>query len=56
MRTATHRLRDLFEATEPPTILSPAQKSQMLPLIQAMLIEVFTATAVEEADGDEDNV
>jgi hypothetical protein len=56
MRTASHRPRDLFEAGEPPTAISPAQKSQMLPLIQAMLIEVFTATAVKEADGDEDNV
>jgi hypothetical protein len=27
----------------------------MLPLLQAMLIEVFTATAVGEADCDEDN-
>jgi hypothetical protein len=40
---------------EPPTALSPVQKSQMLPLLQAMLIEVSTATAVEEADCDEDN-
>jgi hypothetical protein len=55
MRTATHRLRDLFEAEEPPTALSPAQKSRMLQLIQAMLIEVSTATAIEEAGGDEDN-
>jgi len=55
MRTATHRLRDLFEAEEPPTALSPAQRSQMLTLIQVMLIEVSTATAVEEAGDDEDN-
>jgi hypothetical protein len=27
----------------------------MLPLLQAMLIEVSSATAVGEADGDEDN-
>jgi hypothetical protein len=56
MRTANHRLRDLFEAADPPTALSADQKSRMLPLIQAMLIEVFTATAVEEADSDEDNI
>ena len=55
MRIAIHRLRDLFEAEEPPTTLSPVQKSRMLPLIQAMLIEVSTATAVEEAGCDEDN-
>ena len=55
MRTVIHRPIDLFEAEEPPTALSPAQKSQMLPLLQAMLIEVSAATTVGEADGDEDN-
>ena len=50
-----HRPRDLFEAEEPPMVLSAVQKSQMLPLLQAMLIEVSTATAVQEADDDEDN-
>jgi hypothetical protein len=55
MRTVIHRLRDLFEAEEPPTALSAVQKSQMLPLLQAMLIEVSTATAIQEADYDEDN-
>ena len=54
MRTVIHRPRDLFEAEEPPTALSAVQKSQML-LLQAMLIEVSTATAVGEADYDEDN-
>jgi hypothetical protein len=46
MRTVIHRPRDLFEAEEPTTALSPVQRSQMLPLLQAMLIEVSTATAV----------
>ena len=55
MRTVIHRPRDLFEAEEPPTALSLAQKSQMLSLLQAMLIEVSMATAVREADDDEDN-
>ena len=55
MRTVIHRPRDLFEAEEPPTSLSPIQRSQMLPLLQAMLIEVSSATALGEADGDEDN-
>jgi hypothetical protein len=55
MRTVIHRPRDLFEAEEPPTALSPIQKSQMLALLQAMLIEVSSATALGEADGDEDN-
>jgi len=55
MRTVIHRPRDLFEAEEPPTALSPIQRSQMLPLLQAMLIEVSSATAVGEANGDEDN-
>ena len=54
MRTVIHRPRDLFEEEEPPTALSPIQKSQMLPLLQAMLIEVSTATTGGEADGDED--
>jgi len=56
MRTTTHRQRDLFEAEEPPTSLTSAQRSRMLLLIQAMLIEVSTAPTVEEADCDEDNV
>jgi hypothetical protein len=55
MRTVIHQPRDLFEAEEPPTALSPAQKSQMLTLLQAMLIEICTATAVREADCDEDS-
>jgi hypothetical protein len=55
MRTVIHRPRDLFEAGEPPTALSPAQKRQMLPLLQAMLIEVSTAAVAGEADRDEDN-
>ena len=55
MRTVIHRPRDLFGAEEPPTSLSPIQKSQMLPLLQAMLIEVSAAMVVGEADGDEDN-
>ena len=55
MRTVIHRPRDLFEEEEPPTALSAFQKSQMLPLLQAMLIEVSTATAVGEAESDEDN-
>jgi hypothetical protein len=53
MRTVIHRPRDLFEAEEPPMVLSAVQKSQMLPLLQAMLIEVSTAS--QEADDDEDN-
>ena len=55
MRTVIHRPRDLFEEEEPPAALSPVQKSQMLPLLQAMLIEVSAATALGEADCDEDN-
>ena len=55
MRTVIHQPRDLFEAEEPPASLSPLQKSQMLTLLQAMLIEVCTAATVGEADGDEDN-
>jgi hypothetical protein len=35
--------------------IGSSEESQMLPLLQAMLIEVSTATAVREADYDEDN-
>jgi hypothetical protein len=54
-RTATRRPRDLFDEEEPPTVLSSSQKSQMLQLIQAMLMDVFAATTIEEAACDEDN-
>jgi hypothetical protein len=55
MRSTTQRPRDLFDAEEPPTVLSSDQKTQMRQLIQAMLIEVLTATASKEADDDEGN-
>ena len=54
-RTATHRSRDLFDEEKPPTVLSSSQKNQMLQLIQAMLMDVFAATTIEEATCDEDN-
>jgi hypothetical protein len=55
IRTATHRSRDLFDEEKPPTVLSSSQKNQMLQLIQAMLMDVFAATTIEEATFDEDN-
>jgi hypothetical protein len=55
MRSTTQRPRDLFDAEETPTVLSSDQKTQMRQLIQAMLIEVLTATASQEADDDEGN-
>jgi hypothetical protein len=55
MRSTTQRPRDLFDAEEPPTVLSSDQRTRMRQLIQAMLIEVFTATARKEADDDEGN-
>jgi hypothetical protein len=54
-RTAICRPRHLFDKQEPPTVLSPSQKNQMLQLIQAMLMDVFAATIIEEATFDEDN-
>ena len=54
-RTAICRPRDLFDKEEPPTVLSPSQKNQMLQLIQAMLMDVFAATSIKEATFDEDN-
>lgn len=55
MRSTTRRPRDLFDVEAPPTVLSSDQKTQMRQLIQAMLIEVLTATASKEADDDEGN-
>jgi hypothetical protein len=55
IRAATHRSRDLFDEEEPPTDLSSSQKSQMVQLIQAMLMEVFAAITIEEAGCDKDN-
>jgi hypothetical protein len=40
MRPVILRPKDRFKAAEPPTALSLVQKSQMLPLLQAMLIKV----------------
>ena len=54
-RAATHRLRDLFDEEVPPTVLLPSQKGQTLQLLQAMLMEVFAALAIEEAGCDKDN-
>jgi|1185.fasta_scaffold363220_2 hypothetical protein len=55
IRAATHRSRDLFDDEEPSMILSSSQKSQMLQLIQTMLMEVFAARTIEEAGCDKDN-
>jgi hypothetical protein len=55
IRAATHRSKDLFDDEEPPMILSSSQKSQMLQLIQTMLMEVFVAVTIEEAGCDKDN-
>ena len=41
MRSATRRLRDLFDAEDPPTALSPDQKTRMRQLIQAMLSDSY---------------
>ena len=54
IRAAPHRSRDLFDDEEPPMILSSSQKSQMLQLIQTMLMEVFAAITIEEAGCDKD--
>jgi hypothetical protein len=55
IRAATHRSRDLFDEEEPPTALSSSQKSQMLQLIQTMLMEVFAAITIEEVGCDKNS-
>lgn len=54
-RSTPHRSRDLFDEEKPPTVLSSPQKSQMLRLIETMLIEVLAATTIEEVACDKDN-
>lgn len=52
------RQMDLFRGAPPATTLAPDQRSKLLPLIEALLKEVITGTAMatrEVGDDDEDH-
>jgi hypothetical protein len=48
---------DLFEKSDPPMIMLPDQRQQLVPLIQSMLIEIVTTSsaAKKEVGDDEDH-
>lgn len=45
---------DLFETDDPPLVLSIEQRKQVLPLLEAMLIEITAMPVNEEVGDDED--
>jgi hypothetical protein len=51
-----HQQQELFEEEEPPIALSFEQRLQLLPLVQAMLAEIVTISADEEACDDKGRV
>jgi hypothetical protein len=51
-----HQQQELFEEEEPPIALSFEQRLQLLPLVQAMLAEIVTVSADEEARDDQGRV
>lgn len=51
-----HQQQELFEEEEPPIALSFEQRLQLLPLVQAMLAEIVTTSAGEEASDDQGHV
>jgi hypothetical protein len=53
---SAHRQRELFEEDKAPIELSPDLKRRVLPLLQAMMIEILTPTARVEVDSDEDQL
>jgi hypothetical protein len=52
-KRANHQ-RDLFEASDPPILLCDQHRPRLLPLVQAMLLEILTPTAGKEVGDDED--
>ena len=44
--------RDLFEENDPPIILCEQHKHRLLPLVQAMLLEILAPVASEELSRD----
>jgi hypothetical protein len=51
-----HQQQELFEEEEPPIALSLEQRLRLLPLVQAMLAEIVTVSADEEASDDQGHV
>ena len=48
--------RDLFELNDPPVQLCDQHKQRLVPLVQAMLLEILTPTASKEVGNDEDQL
>ena len=48
--------QELFEEEKPPIALSFDQRLRLLPLVQAMLAEILTISASEEASDDQGHV
>ena len=48
------QLRDLFEVNDPPIQLCDQHRRRLLPLMQAMLLEILAPTASKEVGDDED--
>ena len=51
-----HQQQELFEEEKPPIALSFDQRLRLLPLVQAMLAEILTISASEEASDDQGHV
>jgi hypothetical protein len=51
-RCATQQ-RDLFDVNDPPIQLRDPHKQRLLPLVQAMLLEILTPTTSKEVGNDE---
>jgi hypothetical protein len=45
--------RDLFELNDPPIQLCDQHKQRLVPLVQAMLLEILTPTTNKEVGDDE---
>jgi hypothetical protein len=48
--------QELFEEEEPPIALSFEQRLRVLPLVRAMLAEIVTISAGEEASDDQGHI
>ena len=51
-----HQQQELFEEEKPPIALSFDQRLRLLPLVQAMLAEILTISASEEASDNQGHV
>ena len=56
-RAVPNRQRDLFEIEDPPTALPRERRANLLPLLQALLMETLTddATVAQEGGDDQDH-